>query len=120
MKRRSFVQILAAFLALPFVPKLAAKPKVPPIVDDMGYGLSGYYPPIQVGTISTFSTREHSLPPGWLPCDGRTISACQFPALAEVLGDTKLPDINSRIRFTPHENPQYEAYTGIRYMIKAR
>lgn len=121
MKRRAFVQMLAAVAALPFLPKLAGKPKSPEIVDDMGYGLTGFCPPpIPVGTIQTFQYRtERDVPPGWLPCDGRVISRCQFPELAEILGSNKLPDVNERIQFSPRQIA-YDAYCGIRYMIKAK
>lgn len=130
--------MLAALAALPFLPKVAAKHKVPELVDDMGYGLSGCYPPIPVGTIEPFSLRdEEDVPEGWLPCDGRVISQCQHPALCEVLGDNKVPNLNSRkmMHAVPddperpwlcgsHAEPltqlDYDAYCGIRYMIKAK
>lgn len=126
--------MLAALAALPVLPKLAAKPEPvytcdPPRPPDPFCGVDDMLPKMPVGQISQYANLS-SLPPGWLPCDGRVISPREHPALAQLLGTSynpmphsrlvKLPNINSHIRLTPHTNPQYEAYTGIRYMIKAR
>lgn len=50
-----------------------------------------------VGTIKTFYYRD-GVPPGWLPCD----------------------DINRQIHLTHGSQIDYLAYTGQRYMVKAK
>lgn len=113
MKRRSFLQIVAAVAALPFLPKVVAKAKSELHIPSKSA--------IPVGTIATFSMREETVPAGWLPCDGRMISPNKYPELAEILGRPfRLPDANRRIAFANKPPIDYDAYCGIRYMIKAR
>lgn len=129
MKRRNFLQLVAALAGLPFLPKAAAKPETHTLT------LSEVPPHshIPAGTIQPYAWRDEP-PPGWLPCDGRVISQCHHPVLCDVLGSNKLPDLNSRIMMhavpddperpwlsgSHGEKISYEAYTGLRYMIKAK
>lgn len=107
MKRRSFFQLLLAMAGIPLLPKIAAKP--PKIVDDMGYGLTGYYPPIPPGTIQPYL--GSSMPLGWLPCDGRVLSPKDYPALWEAMGTPykfQLP--NPNVNILMHAVPDDERY----------
>ncbi len=41
---------------------------------------------IPTGVILPFSGHEHTIPSGWLPCDGRVVSSKQYPVLWATIG----------------------------------
>jgi hypothetical protein len=95
MKRRSFLQMLTALVGLPFLPKAAAKPPVHftgqnslgpigPIGPQGPVGAAGPHLGPPVGTIQPYM--GNSAPLGWLPCDGRVVSARDYPALHAAIG----------------------------------
>lgn len=43
-------------------------------------------------------------PPGWLPCDGRIISAADYPAFVNLFGSV-LPDLRPPFRNYPESEP---------------
>lgn len=56
-------------------------------------------------------------PPGWLPCDGRSISAIDFPQLASVLREVGgfVPDMRSQFeRDLPPYPPIFPHVDGVR------
>jgi hypothetical protein len=89
MKRRSFLQMLAAFAGIPLLPKTAAKPPVHFIPQN-----SVAKSAIPVGTIQPYMG---NYPPiGWLPCDGRVISPNAHPELHAIVSQnfgSRLPDM---------------------------
>lgn len=50
-----------------------------------------------VGEITTFLCAKVDIPAGWLPLDGSTFSADDYPELAAMLGGTTLPDFTDRL-----------------------
>jgi hypothetical protein len=85
MKRRNFLQLMAALAGVPFLPKAATA--AAEVVDP------GHYhsippqigpPPIPVGQISAYAGAK--MPPGWLPCDGRAVFKSDYPELFKTIG----------------------------------
>jgi len=109
MKRRNFLQLMAALAGVGFLPKAAAKPVELPIETR----------PVPIGSVMPFCGDK--LPPGWLPCDGRVISPNHFPELHKLIKE--LPDMRARIPVrsgaSPHQNGG-ESIFALHYMIKAR
>lgn len=50
---------------------------------------------VPVGTIVNWSSP--AVPPGWLPCNGQTFNATNFPELASTLGSNIIPNIQTDI-----------------------
>lgn len=99
MKRRSFLQMLAALAGLPFLPKAAAKPALNLVASCQGVvglqgpvGAAGPHLGPAVGNIMPYVGTE--VPAGWLPCDGREVPA-DYQKLKEIL-PFKLPDLRGR------------------------
>jgi hypothetical protein len=113
MKRRSFLQMLAALAGLPFLPKAAAKPHfigqnsfagpIVPVEQMRSAFQTAFQPqPIPVGYLLRYSGQ---LPEGWLPCDGRAVSRLEHNSLFDVVGTAygngdglttfALPDMNT-------------------------
>jgi hypothetical protein len=84
MKRRSFLQLLAAFAGIPLLPKAVVKPPTH-FIGQNSVAKSA----IPVGTIQPYMG---NYPPiGWLPCDGRVISPNAYPELHNLV--KQLPDL---------------------------
>lgn len=49
-----------------------------------------------VGEVTQWYGAKASIPAGWLPMDGSTFSDTTYPALADFLGSTTLPDMTDR------------------------
>lgn len=121
MKRRSFLQMLAALAGVPFLPRTAAKP-----VHFIGQNsVAGVRPGIPVGTIQPYMGNYPPL--GWLPCDGRVISAHEFPALHAVIGKPgkipfALPEMRANLSLGVSHQQGFQAYnsdfTTLQYIIK--
>jgi hypothetical protein len=130
MKRRSFLQMLAALAGIPFLPRTAAKPVgqnslagpfCPP-------GFQGPIGPaslgVPVGTIQPYMGKHAPL--GWLQCDGRVISAHEFPALHAVIGKPgkipfALPEMRPNLGLgVSHQQgfQPYSDFTTLQYIIK--
>lgn len=93
MKRRNFLQLIAALAGIPFLPKAKAKPVhftgqnsvLPNSRNDVITGTV-----IPAGTVQPYMGKH--APFGWLPCDGRVISAHEFPDLHAAIGQPgKIP-----------------------------
>jgi microcystin-dependent protein len=104
MKRRNFLQLMAALAGVGFLPKAAAKIAPPPP------------PAIPVGTIQAFAGTQ--LPPGWLPCDGRHLSPGRYPELYQVIGRNnpfsptfQLPNLNAHVLM--HAVPDNSAFPDL-------
>jgi Phage Tail Collar Domain len=103
MKRRNFLQLMAALAGVGFLPKAASKVAPPPP------------PAIPIGTIQHFI--GNNLPVGWLPCDGRQISPNHYPEFFKAIGGTppfkpwKLPDLNSSVQM--HALPDNSAFPDL-------
>jgi len=50
---------------------------------------------VPIGCVAMFL--QTALPSGWLELDGRTFKAEEYPQLAQLLGDTNLPDFKGRV-----------------------
>jgi hypothetical protein len=93
MKRRNFLQIMAALAAAPLV---STKAKQTLMAKQLATG-----PALPVGYIQPYVGKVgKAVPSGWLPCDGREIASSEFPDLVALLqGDTlkptKVPDMRA-------------------------
>jgi hypothetical protein len=139
MKRRSFLQMLAALAGLPFLPKAAAKPAFTgqntiagPVVpvEQMRSAFRKAFgaPPTLVGQIEPCIGQ---LPKGWLPCDGRAVSRLEHNSLFSIMGTVygkgdglntfNLPDLNASyvhgVRDPGHQHG-FEMFG--QYIIKAK
>lgn len=108
MKRRSFLQLLAAFAGIPVVAKTVAKPTAQ-FIGQNSIAKSA----IPTGTIQPFCGQY--IPNGWLPCDGRVISPNDYPELHKILGST-LPSGYS----ASHGEPMLSAepFVSVQHIIK--
>jgi hypothetical protein len=127
MKRRSFLQMLAALAGIPFLPKTAAKPVQNPLAGPfVPVGFQGPVGPaslgVPVGTVQPYMGNHAPL--GWLPCDGRVISAHEFPALHALIGQPgkvpfALPEMRANHGLAQQNGlSQFHDFTTLQYIIK--
>lgn len=108
MKRRNFLQIMAALAAAPLVSARAKR--VQALIDtQLAKG-----PAVPVGYILPFAGKQ--VPPGWLPCDGRQIARNQYAELFKLL-DGKVPDMRPNLPGNFDSNPKFKV---VQYIIKAK
>lgn len=113
MKRRNFLQLLAAFAGIaPVLAKAKAVASLPPLNPHDPFCGCEPMPSVPIGTVSSFA--GENVPSGWLPCDGRVLSQGEFPKLCEILG----PPFKV-IKLTPQplmhalpDNPDHENLCG--------
>jgi hypothetical protein len=122
MKRRNFLQLIAALAGVPFLPKTAAKPVhfigQNSIANTRNDVIETVKTGIPVGTVQPYMGRQAPL--GWLPCDGRVISAHEFPALHAAIGQPgkipfRLPEMRAN---QPGQLGQFHDFTTLQYIIK--
>jgi Phage Tail Collar Domain len=132
MKRRSFLQLALALTGIPFLPKAAAKPALPPLHPHDPFCGAGELGNIPVGTIQPFA--GSGAPKGWLPCDGRHLSPGSYPELFNAIGSSyspfnptfQLPDLNARMHAVPDDADRPDLcgwhgeiiYSGVQHIIK--
>jgi hypothetical protein len=80
MDRRGFLKFVGAAAVLAPATKYLGWAPMParPLAPDI--------PLVPVGSIYPYI--GDTVPDGWLPCDGRTISALRYPQLYKAIGDT--------------------------------
>ena len=117
MKRRAFVQLLAALAGLPFLAKATSSVRSEEVSKQLLYQSR-----IPVGTVSAYCGDK--VPEGWLACDGSMINRSAYPELFKLLPCTPYNlDYRARLPFEIRDpghshGPVAPCVPG--YIIKAR
>jgi hypothetical protein len=132
MQRRNFLKGLLALPALPAVLKGMEFPAEAAVEEQLEQNIvEEFIAVVPPGTILSYVGMD--APEGWLPCDGRRISAHEYPKLYEVIGQN-VPNmsawskpysvvghshsINTTPNYSSHNHSITEHYEPFRYVIK--